>query len=215
MERYEFRGLTKQFKHGKANIELFKDIDLTINRGEVNLITGKSGCGKSSLMWILAGIDPDFTGEVYRDGERVENWSSDISLIFQNHNLIPEWTALENCTASLINSGLSKNDQIQRATDVLEQVGLKDRLDHLPGELSIGQRQRVAIARSIVTEPKILLADEPLSGIDSEIGEKVVTLLMELVEKKDLTLIVSSHGLFPLDEIDRHYKLENNHLKLC
>lgn len=214
MSLYEFKNLKKTFKHGKNKIEIFNNINMEINKGEISLISGRSGSGKSSLMWILAGIDPDFEGEVYRDGERVDNWNRDISLIFQNHNLIPEWTALENCCAALINSPLGMKEKLIKSRDILEQLGLKDRLDHLPGELSIGQRQRVAIARSLVTEPKILLADEPLSGVDSETGERVVDLLMDLVQEHNLSLIVSSHGLFPTDVIDRQYVMKEGTLTL-
>lgn len=217
MTIYDFKNIKKTFKHRKRELSILDGRDCTISEGELTLVTGNSGTGKSSLLWILAGIDTNFEGRVYNHNKEkvfdsdINNkravWKRDTSLIFQDHNLIPEWTALENCMSSMINSKLSYREKKKRAITTLERLGIYNREEHLPRELSIGQRQRVSIARSLVTEPKILLADEPISGVDNHCAEEIIKLFRSLVTDNNMSVIISSHREFSNDYIDNCIRL--------
>ena len=174
-------------------------IDLQIKRGEKVFLCGPSGAGKTTLMYILAGLEKPEQGSVWVDGQdlyamsrrqqaRIRNKS--MSYIFQNYYLMPELTALENVMVPAMISG---HDAMEKAKESLERVGLAKRVDHLPAELSGGEQQRVAIARSLVNSPQIIFADEPTGNLDSRNGEQVMEMLLELSSEDGATLVVVTH----------------------
>jgi len=192
-------NLYRSFKMGDRTIEVLRDISIEIPAGESVFLCGASGAGKSTLLYTLAGLERPERGEV-----RFENTSlyaiSDSSLaairnarfgfIFQSYHLLPELTALENVLLpAMINGGHPE----QKAMDALERVGLKDRMQHLPSELSGGEQQRVAIARALINDPQILFADEPTGNLDSKNGNAILDLLLGLVQEEKKTLIVVTH----------------------
>lgn len=207
-------NLTRTFQTRQGPLPILKDLNFEIAKGEIVAITGHSGSGKSTLLGLLAGLDQQQSGEILYAGESLKNRSPEqshqfrarnISLIFQNHYLIPHLTALENVLLPLQILRLSSGEQ--KARDLLTQVGLQDRLDHFPSELSGGESQRVAIARGLVINPMVLLADEPTGSLDAETGEKVMKIYFDLVRKNNLTSIIVTHNQELAQLCDRTLKL--------
>lgn len=192
-------NLHRAFRVGPKVIEVLKGVDLTVKRGERLFLCGSSGAGKTSLLYTLAGLERPNEGQVIVDGQSLYDLPSHkqagirnqlMGYVFQNYFLLPELTALENVMLPAMISGKTASD---RAKHLLEQVGLGPRVSHLPAELSGGEQQRVAIARSLINEPEILFADEPTGNLDSKTGAGVMDTLLELVEKDKQTLIVVTH----------------------
>jgi putative ABC transport system ATP-binding protein len=217
----ECRGLGKSFRVGEKRIDVLKDIGFSVAQNEIVVISGKSGEGKTVLLWLLALLDTPTSGTVLIDGAPTDSLSvkeltrirrGRISLIFQDFNLVSSWTALENVTAALAGTGLGKREQKRRGVEILESMGLGDRLSNLPAELSIGQRQRVAIARSMIVSPGLILADEPTGGVDPETGKGIIDLLAGEVKNGKAAMVVATHGGFPLDVADRVHYLKNGML---
>jgi ABC-type lipoprotein export system ATPase subunit len=192
-------NLHRGYSVGKKRIEVLHGIDLQIKRGEKVFLCGPSGAGKTTLMYILAGLEKPEQGSVWVDGQdlyamsrrqqaRIRNKS--MSYIFQNYYLMPELTALENVMVPAMISG---HDAMEKAKESLERVGLAKRVDHLPAELSGGEQQRVAIARSLVNSPQIIFADEPTGNLDSRNGEQVMEMLLALSSEDGATLVVVTH----------------------
>jgi predicted ABC-type transport system involved in lysophospholipase L1 biosynthesis ATPase subunit len=192
-------NLHRGYSVGKKRIEVLHGIDLQIKRGEKVFLCGPSGAGKTTLMYILAGLEKPEQGSVWIDGQdlyamsrrqqaRIRNKS--MSYIFQNYYLMPELTALENVMVPAMISG---HDAMEKAKESLERVGLAKRVDHLPAELSGGEQQRVAIARSLVNSPQIIFADEPTGNLDSRNGEQVMEMLLALSSEDGATLVVVTH----------------------
>jgi putative ABC transport system ATP-binding protein len=182
------------------------------------LLFGKSGQGKSVLLSMLCGLDDPTSGNIYFDGVWLRSCTpkqlesirrTHIGIIFQNLNLIPSWTALENVEAALEDILTSPKTKRKRTQALLEEIGLADRLNHLPGELSMGEQQRVAIARTLIREPKLILADEPTGDLDAETAEQIVHLLRSYREKTNAALFVATHGSFPDIHFDRTLILNN------
>ncbi len=218
----ECRGISKSFVKNGRTVPIIKDLDFSVRSGEIALITGRSGSGKSVLMWLLALLDPPTGGEIILDGERVclddpagmaAARRDRISIIFQDYNLIPSWTALENVMAVFAGTGVGRGEQRRKAADLLNGLGLGDRLDNLPAELSIGQRQRVAIARSVVRPPRLILADEPTGGVDPQTGEEIISLLRERAKENGSALVVATHGCFPPSAADTVYELKEGSVR--
>lgn len=191
--------VTRTFRIGRRNIEVLRGINLEIARGEKTFLCGPSGAGKTTLLYTLAGLERPSSGEVKIDGESLYNGSrkaisairnGKMGYIFQNFLLMPELSALENV---LLPSYIGKVDRYDRAVDILQRVGMGHRLNHLPSELSGGEQQRVAIARSLINDPAIIFADEPTGNLDSKTGNEVMELLVTLVTEKDNTLVVVTH----------------------
>jgi len=199
----EVQDLQKTFIKNGQRIEVLKGVDLAIPTGASMAILGVSGAGKSTLMHILGTLDHPTGGQVLFDGENVFSFNEGeraafrnrkIGFVFQFHNLLPEFTSLENTMMPAIISGLSRREARKRAETILMDVGLGDRVTHKPGELSGGEQQRVAVARAVIMEPEVILADEPTGNLDTETGRKVEDLLMNLNSQRNMTLIVVTHN---------------------
>lgn len=192
-------GLRRSYALGKKNVEVLHGIDLDIKEGEKVFLCGPSGAGKTTLMYTLAGLETPQEGTVLIDGqdiyklsptERCRMRNRRMGFIFQNYLLMPELTALENaCLATSIGGVIGQDE----ARKLLERVGLGDRLDHLPGELSGGEQQRVSIARALANNPDIVFADEPTGNLDSRNGRDVLQLLFDLADEQGKTLVIVTH----------------------
>jgi len=195
------RNLCKVYQMGTVEVRALCGVTINIKRGEVLAIIGPSGSGKSTLMNLLGCLDRPTSGEYILDGELVSNLNDDqlaiirnhkVGFVFQNFNLLPRMTALGNVELPLRYSGLNGGRR-ERALQVLDSVGLSDRVTHKPTELSGGQQQRVAIARALVNQPAIIMADEPTGNLDSKSGREIIDLLLQLNKKSGTTLIIVTH----------------------
>ncbi|HZM35877.1 MAG TPA: ABC transporter ATP-binding protein [Burkholderiales bacterium] len=194
------RGIGKTVKSGDSDLVILRDIDLEVTPGEALAVLGASGSGKSTLLAILAGLDTPSAGTVELDGvelfsldedRRAELRARSVGFVFQSFQLLPGWTALENVMLPL--ELLEKDDAEKLARDMLERVGLGERLHHYPRHLSGGEQQRVALARAFVMRPKLLLADEPTGSLDAESGEAVIELLFGMNREYGATLVMVTH----------------------
>lgn len=193
--------IVKNYKVGTQIVRALRSVSLTINKGEYVAIMGASGSGKSTMMNIIGCLDTPTSGAYILSKSDVSHLSDDqlaeirnkeIGFVFQTFNLLPRNTALENVMLPLVYAGLKKQERILKAEKILAEVGLSDRIEHKPNELSGGQRQRVAVARALVNNPSILLADEPTGNLDSKISEEIMQLFAE-IHRKGNTLIVVTH----------------------
>jgi ABC-type lipoprotein export system ATPase subunit len=218
----ECRELTKSFHIKEGSVMPLDGVTFSVQAGEKVVITGKSGAGKSVLLSLLCGLDDASSGEIVYRGEIVNEFSSnqwnrlrssEIGIIFQSHNLIASWTLLENVEASLIHESVPAGQKREKATDMLSRLGLGRRLNHLPHQLSMGEQQRAAIARTLIRNPKLILADEPIGDVDPDTGREIMNLLYQAVDEKGATLIAATHGHFPLDGVDRVFVLEGGQLR--
>ena len=197
----DIKKLTRDFQLGHETINVLKGIDLQINKGEYVALMGPSGSGKSTLMNLLGCLDTPTSGTYIlnrkdvsqmHDDDLAEIRNKEIGFVFQTFNLLPRTTALDNVALPMIYAGYSKSERNERATDVLTQVNLSDRMDHQPNQLSGGQRQRVAIARALVNKPSIILADEPTGNLDSKTSEEIMNLFDD-IHKNGNTVIIVTH----------------------
>ena len=194
-------GLVKIYRMGEVEVQALCGVSLQVKRGEVIAIMGPSGSGKSTLMSILGCLDRPTSGEYILDGEKVSGLSDDqlagirnrkIGFVFQSFNLLQRTSALANVELPLSYANLP-NDGRERAKEALRAVGLESRMKHRPAELSGGEQQRVAVARALVNEPAILMADEPTGNLDSKAGQEIVNLLLNLNHERNTTLIIITH----------------------
>jgi predicted ABC-type transport system involved in lysophospholipase L1 biosynthesis ATPase subunit len=197
--RLSARGLQRSFRIGGNRIQVLRGIDLDLAPGETVFLCGASGAGKTTLLYTIAGLETPEAGSVEFEGRSLYGISGNalarlrnerMGFVFQSYFLLPELTALENV---LLPSLIGGKKTESRARELLDRVGLKDRMDHLPAELSGGEQQRVAIARSLVNDPSILFADEPTGNLDSKNGEVIITLLLDLAKADGRTLAVVTH----------------------
>ncbi|QDT04988.1 ABC transporter ATP-binding protein YtrE [Rubripirellula lacrimiformis] len=202
MALVELRGVSKSFRKGDETITPLDNIDLDIDAGEFVSLMGPSGTGKSTLLNLVSGIDRPDSGTITVDGTEVTKLSrskladwraANLGYIFQTHNLIPVLTAYENVELPTLLLKLSSSQRRQRVELALQAVGLSDRADHYPRQLSGGQEQRVGIARAIVAHPKVVVADEPTGSLDTETSEQVQVLLQRLNKELDITLLMVTH----------------------
>ena len=197
----EIENIARHFYVGNETIKALKKIDITIKKNEFVALMGQSGCGKSTLMNILGCLDTPTNGKynladknvsLLNDNSLAEIRNKEIGFVFQSFNLLPKSTALENVMLPLIYSGFDKKERRQKALVALEKVNLSDRVNHRPNELSGGQRQRVAVARALVNNPSIILADEPTGNLDSTTSEEIMALFQN-IHKNGNTIIIVTH----------------------
>jgi len=196
----EIRNIIRDFKLGQEIVHVLKGIDLDIKTGEYVAIMGPSGSGKSTLMNLLGCLDTPTAGSYNLNGNDVSQMTDDelaeirnteIGFVFQTFNLLPRTTALENVALPMIYAGASKKQRQERASEVLTDVGLSDRMDHKPNQLSGGQRQRVAVGRALVNKPSIILADEPTGNLDSKTGTEIMALFDEIHAAGNTVIMVT------------------------
>jgi putative ABC transport system ATP-binding protein len=196
----DIKGITRDFQLGSETVNVLKGIDLLINKGEYVALMGPSGSGKSTLMNILGCLDTPTSGSYILNGKQVSEMHDDelaeirnkeIGFVFQTFNLMPRTTALDNVALPMVYAGFSKDDRNKRATEVLTQVGLADRMDHKPNQLSGGQRQRVAVGRALVNKPSIILADEPTGNLDSKTSVEIMKLFGEIHANGNTVILVT------------------------
>ena len=196
----DIKGITRDFQLGSETVYVLKGIDLLINKGEYVALMGPSGSGKSTLMNILGCLDTPTSGSYILNGKQVSEMHDDelaeirnkeIGFVFQTFNLMPRTTALDNVALPMVYAGFSKEARNNRATEVLTQVGLSDRMDHKPNQLSGGQRQRVAFGRALVNKPSIILADEPTGNLDSKTSEEIMKLFGDIHQLGNTVIIVT------------------------
>ena len=203
MEILKATNLNKVFEKGHEKITVLNDVSLSVNKNEITMIVGTSGAGKSTLLHILSGLDKPDSGIVEIDNKNIFSFSESevskfrnksIGFIYQFHHLLPEFTAAENVAIALMINGTSKNEALKKSLETLKLVGLENRSEHQPAELSGGEQQRVAIARALVNGPKIIFADEPTGNLDSKNSEMIHQLFIELKNKLDITLLIVTHN---------------------
>jgi putative ABC transport system ATP-binding protein len=206
----DIKNIKKEYVMGSQTIAALKDVTLSINKNEYVALMGPSGSGKSTLMNILGCLDTPSSGSYRLNNTEVSEMSDDdlarvrnkeIGFVFQTFNLLPRLSALENVALPMVYKGMNKADRTIRAEEVMDMVGLKDRMDHKPNELSGGQRQRVAIARALVNNPSIILADEPTGNLDTKTSYEIMN-IFEDISKKGNTVILVTHE----EDIARHAK---------
>jgi lipoprotein-releasing system ATP-binding protein len=197
-------NLNKSFSAPAGEIRVLRGIDITIKQGEMVAVMGASGVGKSTLLHILGTLDRPTSGKVYYDGVEVSAMSdqeltsfrnSSVGFIFQFHHLLPEFTAAENVMMPALIAGPPANlDARKRALKLLSDLGLKDRVEHRPGELSGGEQQRVAVARSLILNPGVVLADEPTGNLDTATGDELFELLVKINRSRKTTFVIATHN---------------------
>jgi putative ABC transport system ATP-binding protein len=209
--------LTKEFVRDEFHVVALKDVDITISRGEFIALMGPSGSGKSTLLHLIAAMDRPTGGEILVLGQNlralndraIAHWRNEhIGFIFQSFNLIPVLSAIENVELPLKLTNLKKKERLEHAQTALKLVGLSDRMDHLPRQLSGGQEQRVAIARALVTDPDLVLADEPTGNLDAASAQDVLTLLSRLNKEFGKTIVMVTH-----DPHAAHFASKARHLE--
>ncbi len=216
------RSIVRQFRDGDSTLDVLSGVDLTIHASERLAIIGTSGSGKTTLLQIMGGLDDPTSGEVLVNGQSIANIGEKeksalrnqfIGFVYQFHHLLPEFSAQENVAMPLLIRRLRKNVAMQQAADLLDRVGLAARLDHKPGELSGGERQRAAVARALITRPKLVLADEPTGNLDAGNGQHVLQLMLELNRELDTSLVIVTHDHSIAGQMDRVLILEDGRLR--
>lgn len=220
MEIIKLNKICKSYRDASKKLSVLKDINLSVQAGEFVAITGASGCGKSTLLHLIGLLDSPDSGEITLTGELHNSITNkelyrnkNIGFIFQFHYLLEDFTALENVTIPLLVQGFKKKEANKIASELLKSLGLEERIDHFPNQLSGGEEQRIAIARAIVTKPKILIADEPSGNLDDETTQIVMNILRDL-NKQGLTVIFVTHDLSLVVETDTHYTIKEGRLTL-
>ena len=216
------KSVVRRFREGDSTLEVLSGVDLDVHPAERLAIIGASGSGKTTLLQILGCLDEPTSGEVYVGGKSIAHTSEKekgklrnqfIGFVYQFHHLLPEFTAQENVAMPLMIRRVAKDDAFRQAAELLGRVGLDKRLAHKPGELSGGERQRAAVARALITGPKLVLADEPTGNLDAGNGAHVLSLMMELNRELQTSLVVVTHDHSIAAKMDRVLVLEEGRLK--
>lgn len=217
----EISNLTQQFRSGDRKLTVLDSVSFSVNKGTVCSIVGPSGSGKTTLLGLCAGLDRPTSGEVILNGITLGDLNEDecaevrnefVGFIFQTFQLIPTLTAVENVMVPLELRGDATENVKKSAVNLLEQVGLGDRLNHYPTQLSGGEQQRVAIARAFINKPQILFADEPTGNLDAETGEKIEDLLFDLNRASGTTLVIVTHDLELAHKCERIIQLKSGQI---
>ena len=198
------RDLHKEFIKGEAKLQIVKGVSFDLMKGDCVAIMGSSGAGKSTLLHLLGGLDRPTSGDIYFGPKLINIWkmsdeaiskfrNENLGFIFQFHYLLPEFTALENVMMPVLINGVSRGEAESRAKELLTYVGLRERMEHRPAELSGGEQQRVAIARAVMMKPKLILADEMTGNLDSENGRRVIDLLLNLNRELGIAILLVTH----------------------
>ncbi len=211
-------NLSKSYNMGSKNIDVLKNINIKINSGEIVAVMGPSGSGKSTLLHLIGILDKPNYGTINIFGKTISNMNEkqkskfrlqNIGFVYQFHNLMFDFTALENTMMPQMISGISKKKSKLDSLKLLESLGLKDRINHKPSEMSGGEQQRCAFARAIVNKPKILIADEPTGNLDQKTAENVFRIIKETLYDRKLTAIIATHSEYISSQVDRVIKLVN------
>lgn len=217
------KDLEKTYIDGKNSVSVLKKLNFTVLKGQRIAIMGRSGAGKSTLLHCLGGLDTPTSGEVFINQQSI-NHTTEVNrstlrnrylgFIYQFHHLLPEFTAVENVAMPNLIAGASMKDAYEKAKGLLIEVGLGERLTHKPGELSGGERQRVAVARALANAPLCILADEPTGNLDTHNADQVFSVLMELNQRHQTSLIIATHDLHLAQRMDKIYQLDHGQLTL-
>ena len=215
----ELKNICMGFKTGDSYIEVLKDINFSINKGESCVLTGKSGSGKSTLLQIAALLEKPKSGDVYihnnlvkknDENSRTETRLKNIGFVYQFHNLLPELSALENVMIpQMILNKASKKEIEEKSKDLLDSVGLSHRISHFPKKLSGGEQQRVAIARALANDPDVIIADEPTGNLDYKTSEIVFELLMNMTSNRGMSIVMATHNNELSDKFDKKISLSD------
>jgi len=217
------KNVSKTFRDGKRSVEVLRDINIVVKQAEMVAVVGTSGSGQSTLLHILGGLDSPNTGEVIVAGQNIhllsikkqgELRNQKLGFVYQFHHLLGEFSALENVTLPLIIGGMGEVKARNRAQEIINKVGLKDRASHTPAELSGGERQRIAIARAMVTRPACILADEPTGNLDHKTAQSVNDLMFELNRAENTSFLIVSHDLKLAQSMQTRYELVEGRLCL-
>lgn len=218
----EARKVQKTYRQGPREVAVLREVDMTLSAGESLAIVGVSGAGKSTLLHILGGLDEPDSGEVLVGGEslwsmnpkersRVRNFA--MGFVYQFHHLLSEFTALENVAMPMLIRGQSSRAADEQARNILDKVGLSERLNHKPGELSGGERQRAAVARALVGNPRVVLGDEPTGNLDERTADHVYGLMLDLNRELDTSLLLVTHDKNLASRMDRRLELQMGRLQ--
>ncbi len=216
------RSIVRRFDEGGATLEVLSGVDLSVESAERMAIIGASGSGKTTLLQIMGGLDTPTSGEILVGGQAMHEMSEIgkgnlrnryLGFVYQFHHLLAEFSAAENVAMPLMIRRIGKEAALEQARLLLERVGLGERLTHKPGELSGGERQRAAVARALITQPKIVLADEPTGNLDAGNGEHVLQLMLELNRELETSLVIVTHDHSIAERMDRIMILENGRLR--
>ena len=214
----ELRHVSRSFTQGRHDLHVLNGADLKIERGEMVALIGPSGSGKSTLLQIAGLLEPPNKGDVLIDGLKIEDNDdnhrttlrrSHVGFVYQFHHLLPDFTAVENLVLPQLIGGEKRKDARNKALYMLERVGLKDRAEHFPSELSGGEQQRVAIARALINDPALLLADEPTGNLDPKTADNVFEILLDTARTAGLGALIATHDYDLAGRMDRQLKIEN------
>lgn len=218
----EMNGVCRHFVQGQKELHVLKGINLTVKPGELVALVGASGSGKSTLLQLAGLLDRPSAGAITIGGRPVAGLKDDarsqirratLGFVYQFHHLLPDFTAQENVEMALRIAGVAKSEATQKSSEILAEMGLEERLDHNPAELSGGEQQRVAIARAIVTEPILLLADEPTGNLDEDTAGRVFDLFVTMVRNRNLAAVIATHDQSLADRMDRKLFLHGGTLQ--
>ena len=221
MKIVECIDIKKSYRQGEIEVHALRDVSLAIEKGEFTAVAGPSGSGKTTLLNLVGGLDASDAGSIVVDGNAFDRMSQSrlanlrlhkIGFVFQAYNLIPVLSAAENVEFVMLLQGVNARERQQRAKAILDDVGLSDKYDRRPAELSGGQQQRVAVARAIVSNPSIVLADEPTANLDSETGNGLLKMMKKMNEEKKVTFIFSTHDKMVMDYARRLVLLRDGRL---
>ena len=218
------RSVNKQYETHRGVLSVLADITFSLSRGDAVSIMGPSGSGKSTLLYILGALEPPTTGSVSLDGEDPFSFddrslaifrNQQVGFVFQDHCLLPQCSVLENVLIPTLVKGSndSGDSDLERARQLIDQVGLAERIDHLPSELSGGERQRVAVARALIRNPVLLLCDEPTGNLDADTSEAVGSLLLDLHRKLETILVVVTHSTELGERFQSRFEMDNGRLR--